>query len=316
MVNPRLRTLLSLANTKNYTETARELNLTQPAISHHIRLLEEEFQIRIFNRVKNKLKLTAEGEILLKYARRIIALYDSCVQDIEACAANIQHLSIGITQTVSEVSMPQIIALYCNEHPGTHVTVVTGTMKDINAQLKLYKLDIAVVEGSVKVEDYVPVLLDTDSLCVIVSPEHPLSGRKSVTFEDIRSEKFILRSKKSGTRTLFANYLSKYSASIKNLNVTIEIDDVSVIRELVALNMGISVVAKSACMDDVRTGRLAAIPFGDADMSREINLLCHKDFAHPEILRDFQDIYRRLIHGVSDVSSVEVLSDDEDEENE
>ena len=313
MFNPKLRTLLSLANTRNYTETARELDLTQPAVSHHIRLLEDEFNIRIFNRVKNKLKLTAEGEILLKYARRIVALYDSCVQDIEACAANVQHLSIGITQTVSEVSMPQIIAIYCNEHPGTHVTVVTGTVKDISAQLKLYKLDIAVVEGAVNAEDYVPVLLDTDSLCVIVSPQHPLADRKSVTFEDIRGEKFILRSKKSGTRALFANYLSKYAESIKNLNVTIEIDDVSVIRELVSLNMGISVVARSACLDDVRTGRLAAIPFGDADMSREINLLCHKDFAHPEILADFQSIYRRLFLDAQEEATASVLPDDEED---
>jgi len=310
MIENKLRTLLSLANTKNYTETARELNLTQPAISHHIRLLEEEFNTRLFVRVKNKLKLTPEGEILLKYARSINALYDNAIAEIEAYTANIRHLTIGITQTISEVSMPQVIALYCNDHPGTRVTVVTDTIKNIYDRLKLYKLDIAVVEGEVMAPDYVPMLLDTDSLCVIVSPLHPLANRSGVTFDDICNEKFILRSKKSGTRTLFANYLSKYSKTIKNLNVTIEIDDVSVIRELVSLNMGISIVARSACVEDVQRGRLAAIAFSDANMSREINMLCHKDFAHPEILRDFRDIYRRLFRS----GSAEV-SDHPDEED-
>ncbi|MEA4822764.1 MAG: LysR family transcriptional regulator [Clostridiaceae bacterium] len=313
MIDTKLRTLLSLANTKNYTETARELNLTQPAISHHIRLLEDEFHTHLFVRVKNKIKLTPEGEILLKYARRINALYDNAQAEIEACTANIRHLTIGITQTVSEVSMPQIIAIYCNEHPGTQIAVVTDTIKNITSQLKLYKLDIAVVEGDVKVQDYVPILLDTDSLCVIVSPLHPLAGRSSVTFDDIRSEKFILRSKRSGTRTLFANYLDKYHESIKNLNVTIEIDDVSVIRELVSLNMGISIVARSACVEDVQRGRLAVIDIADADMSRDINMLCHKDFAHPEILEDFKEIYRRLYTVGTDHHSIAEFAHGEDE---
>ena len=294
MLDTKLRTLLSLANTLNYTETAKELNLTQPAISHHIRQLEEEFHTHLFIRVRNKIKMTPECEILLKYARRINALYDSAQAEIEACTSNIRHLTIGITQTVSEVSMPQIIAIYCNEHPNTQVAVVTDSLKNISNQLKLYKLDIAVVEGDLTAQDYVPVLLDTDSLCVIVSTKHPLAKRGSVTFEDIRAERFILRSGRSGTRTLFARYLAQYNESIKDLNVSIEIDDVSVIRELVALNMGISVVARSACVEDVRSGRLAALTFADADMSRDINMLCHKDFPHPEILEDFREIYRRL----------------------
>ena len=296
MLDTKLRTLLSLAETKNYTETAKELNLTQPAISHHIRQLEEEFHTHLFIRVKNKIKMTPECEILLKYARRINALYDNAQAEFEACTSNIRHLTIGITQTVGEVSMPQIIAIYCNEHPNTQVTVVTDTIKNISSQMKLYKLDIAVVEGDMKAQDYVPVLLDTDSLCVIVSPRHPLASRSSITFDDIRGEKFILRSKRSGTRMLFANYLSQYNENIRNLNVSIEIDDVSVIRELVSLNMGISIVARSACVEDVRAGRLAALDFADADMTRDINMLCHKDFAHPEILEDFREIYHRLYH--------------------
>ncbi|MCI6907800.1 MAG: LysR family transcriptional regulator [Clostridiaceae bacterium] len=313
MIDTKLRTLLSLANTKNYTETARELNLTQPAISHHIRLLEEEFHTHLFIRVKNKIKLTPEGEILLKYARRINALYDNAQAEIEACTSNVRHLTIGITQTVSEVSMPQIIAIYTSEHPGTQVAVVTDTIKNITSQLKLYKLDIAVVEGDVRVQDYVPVLLDTDSLCVIVSPQHPLAKRHSVTFEDIRGEKFILRSKRSGTRALFANYLDQYNAAIKNLNVTIEIDDVSVIRELVSLNMGISIVARSACVEDVQRGRLAVLDISDADMSRDINMLCHKDFAHPEILDDFREIYHRLYSAGIDHSTEPSYAQGEDE---
>ena len=71
MVDGKVRTLLAVVQTGSYTKAAEELHLTQPAVSHHIRLLEQEFGIRIFNLEKRNLVPTAEGAVLIKYARRM-----------------------------------------------------------------------------------------------------------------------------------------------------------------------------------------------------------------------------------------------------
>ena len=76
MISPKLRTLLAVAECQNFTKAAAELSLTQPAVSHHISQLEEELGVTLFIRGKGGLKLTAEGEIVVKYARRMAALYD------------------------------------------------------------------------------------------------------------------------------------------------------------------------------------------------------------------------------------------------
>ena len=84
-----------------------------------------------------------------------------------------------------------------------HINICTDTIHHIYDKLKSYELDVAIVEGNITSPDYKSILLDTDYLCLCVSPHHPLAGRSSVSLQEIKEEKFILRSKTAGTRLLF-----------------------------------------------------------------------------------------------------------------
>lgn len=83
MFDGKASTLLAVVETGSYTKAAQKMNLTQPAVSHQIRLLESEFDIKLFYRAKNKLKLTPQGKILVQYARRAAAVYANACQAIE-----------------------------------------------------------------------------------------------------------------------------------------------------------------------------------------------------------------------------------------
>ena len=83
MIDQKFITFLAVCQYRNFTVAAKQLNLTQPAISQHIKQLESELDITIFNRTNNELKLTNEGNILLKYARRIASLYKDLETKIE-----------------------------------------------------------------------------------------------------------------------------------------------------------------------------------------------------------------------------------------
>ncbi len=82
MIYPKLETLLKVHETNSFTRAAEQLSLTQPAVSQHIRQLEKDLNVKIFNRVEKSLKLTSEGEIVIKYAKRIKMLYDNMQQKI------------------------------------------------------------------------------------------------------------------------------------------------------------------------------------------------------------------------------------------
>ena len=294
MVDVKIKTLLTIVETGNYTRAAQLLNLTQPAVSHHIRMLEAEYGIKIFNRNKKELLLTPEGAVLEKNARRVCSINAAARQAIDDCRRQIKHITVGITQTAAESLMPQVMATYCNDHPHTHINIITDTINNIYNRLKIFELDVGIVEGKVSDPSFTSVLLDTDFLCLIVSPEHRFAKQRSVSLRELMKEKFILRSSNAGTRLLFDSYLRSHSETIRNLNVIMEMDNVTMIKELVAQNMGISIIAHSACREEEQQGRLAVVPIENANMFREINMIHHQDFTHPEILEDFRKIYNRL----------------------
>ena len=275
MFDAKIETLLEVISAGSYTRAAQRLSLTQPAVSHHMRQLEQEFGIHIFYKDKKELRLTPEGEILVKYARRALAVYRNARQAIED----------------SRICVPQVLAEYCNQTPGVHINIVTDTIKNLYDMMRSYELDVAIVDGQFPASGYTEVLLDTDYLCLVVSPIHPLARRASVAIGALQGERFIMRPKGAGTRSMFESYLSECGADIRDFNIIIEMDSVATIKELVAQDLGISVIAHSACREDEQAGRLAVVPLEKPGMVRRINMVHHQDFSHPEILEELRRLY-------------------------
>ena len=187
--------------------------------------------------------------------------------------------------------VPQVLAEYCNQTPGVHINIVTDTIKNLYDMMRSYELDVAIVDGQFPASGYTEVLLDTDYLCLVVSPIHPLARRASVAIGALQGERFIMRPKGAGTRSMFESYLSECGADIRDFNIIIEMDSVATIKELVAQDLGISVIAHSACREDEQAGRLAVVPLEKPGMVRRINMVHHQDFSHPEILEELRRLY-------------------------
>lgn len=294
MIDPKVYTLICVVDEGGYTRAANALHLTQPAVSHHIRQLEADYGLRIFRSDKKELTPTQEGEVLIKYARRALALERATRQAIEDSRRSLRHLTVGLTPTAGENLMPQVLALYCNEHPQMHINIVTDTINNLYHRMELYELDMAVIEGALPGEKFNSILFDTDYLCVITSPQHPFAHRQSVRLEELKRERLILRPPKAGTRTLFDSYLQSQGESVHTFHVMMELDNVAMIKDLVRQNLGVSIIAKSACRAEQQSGKLAAVPIENASMSRDIRLIYHSDFGHPELLEELRALYDRI----------------------
>ena len=160
--------------------------------------------------------------------------------------------------------------------------------------MELYELDLAVMEGALPGEKFSSVLVDTDYLCLITAPVHPFARRQSIKLEELKKERLILRPDKAGTRALFDSYLQSQGESVQSFNIMMELDNVAMIKDLVEQNLGVSIIAKSACREEERSGKLAAVPIENASMSRDIRLIYHSDFGHPEVLEELHAIYDRI----------------------
>ena len=291
MTDIKLDTLLMVYEKKSFTKAAEALSLTQPAVSNHISLLEKELGITIFNRSKSSLKTTEEGEIAVKYARRLRALTCQMKEELRSAKKGGTLVRVGITHTAESNFIAEVLARYASENQGVNIKIITDTINNLYDKLSAYELDVAIVEGRLPDEEINSVLLDTDRLMCIISPSHPLSRKSIVSLEDIQKERLLLRLSSSGTQNLFISHLESINMSIKSFNVILEVDNVATIKDLVRKNFGISILARSACLDELKKGKLLAVPIQNLSMIRETNLLYHKDFNHPYIIEELTKLY-------------------------
>lgn len=294
MLDHRIVTLLTVCQEGSFTAAAQALSLTQPAVSHHIRQLEEEWSIRIFHRKRGTLLPTESGKLAIKYARRAAALNDNFLRELADSSRNITSLRVGITQTAESGVAAQVLAKYSADHEGINITIVTETINNLYAMLTDYRIDLAIVEGRVSDPNIRAVMLDTDYLVCVMSNRNPLAKQSMVTLEELKKERMILRLPDSDTRNLFVSNLESMGLDIEDFDVMLEVDNIATIKDLVRKEMGVSILARSACMDELRKGKLTALPIEDLSMVRQTNLLYLRDFEHTEILRDLTKLYGEM----------------------
>ena len=295
MLDPKLDTLLLVAEKRNFTRAAQALSLTQPAVSHHISQLEQELGVWLFGRGNGDLMLTPEGETVLRYVRRMKALEKKMAEELQEAGRRLTRLRIGITHTAESSIVAEVLARYTNENPGISITIVTDNINNLYDMLENFELDLAVVEGRSTRPELSALMLDTDYLLCVLANTHPLSRSSMITLDEIRQEKLILRLPNSETRVRFESALAAIGESIADFQVILEVDNVATIKDLIRKNLGISILARSACMDELRKGKLTALPIENLSMTRETNLVYHRDFAHKETLQDILALYKKQL---------------------
>lgn len=294
MIDPKLLTLIQVSEDGSFSQAAKSLNLTQPAVSTHIKLLEKELGCQLVVRTKNSAKLTQEGEIAVHYARRMQALYARMDQKIQDAKTQRFSLSIGFTHTAQNSSVIEAIARYAAHQPSLKINFVTGFIKDLYEQVDEYVLDLAIVEGPNENPSLNSILLDTDRIMAAVSPKNELAKKEVVTLDDLRKQKMILRGKASATRQLFEASLESNGASLSEFDVMVESESLGVIKDLVKANDGVSILAASSCADDVKKGKIVLLPILGLAMTRQVNIIFQKGFSHVEVLNGILKEYREV----------------------
>ena len=115
-----------------------------------------------------------------------------------------------------------------------------------------------------------------------------------VTVEELKKERMILRLPNSGTRNLFVSNIESRGLSLDDFNVILEVDNIATIKDLVRRGYGVSILARSACMDELKKGKLTALPVENLSMIREVNILYHQTFRNMDVLREIVRIYNNM----------------------
>ena len=294
MLDNRLYTLLAVAETQNFTRAAQLRALTQPAVSHHISQLEKELGVPLISRRRGMNVLTPEGEIVARYARRMRAIGEKMLTELSGVEGRLVRVRVGITHTSESNLIAEALAKYGSENKGIIITIITDNINNLYDSVENYDLDLAIVDGRPRNTPLNSLLLDTDSLVCVMSNNNPLARHAMVTLEDLKREKLILRLPSSGTRMLFESHLMSVNESIDDFEVTLEVDNIATIKDLIRKDLGVSVLARSACMDEIRKGKIVSLPIENLSMIRETRVVYRSDFPHMEVLSGFIRRYQEL----------------------
>ena len=264
---------------------AKQLYISQPTVSQVIAEIEEQYGVKLFERLSKKLYITREGRQLLDYARHIIALFDEMERSLNYAAAH-HSLRVGATITVGSSVLPAIIRGFEERHPDITTQVWVDNTQVIEGMILESGLDLALVEGEVSSPDLTVTPVLEDELVLICGEGHPFSQLQSVSLQELEGQDFVLREPGSGTRERFSAILAQKGVTVRPKWVCHSSDS---ILAAVAQGQGLSVVSRRLAQQSVQEKELHILPIEDVKLHRTFNLIYHKNKFLSEPMRAFLD---------------------------
>lgn len=275
MLDFRLYTFLNLCRTMNYTHTARELCITQPAVTQHIHFLEEHYGCKLFTYEKKVLRLTPKGEILKKQVHAL----DYRSRKLEELLKEPEklRLRIGATKTIGDYLAAPMISAFLKKKPGSQVSLLVNNTAELLRGLDEGDLDFAMIEGFFDKGEYGCRLMRTEPFIGICSPDNPLASGP-VSVRELLGEHLIVREHGSGTRAVLEHFLEEHNCRVDGFRGVTEVSDFRPMKELVRENVGIAFLYRAVLEKELVRGTLREIRLTDEQgqeirLSHEFNLV-------------------------------------------
>lgn len=266
-----LRAFRVLARTGSFTQTARELHLTQSGISHSMKALETETGCRLLDRLGKKVVLTQAGEQLLQHAEKILSEMESAREALKQLGKwGRGRLRLGASTTACQHLIPPVLREFKESFPEHTITLEPGDTPQLVASLLKQRIDLALTLEAEKEPQLEFHPLFQDELHFIVSARHPWAQSGRVEREEIPRQNYILYSKHSVTFRLIEEYFRREEMV---LNTVLEVGSMEATKELVKLGLGVCILAPWIAKQEIEKGSLVALPLGRKKLTRRWGIL-------------------------------------------
>ena len=269
-----LGSFLEVAKLQSFSRAAEKPFRTQPAISAQVRLLEQECGEKLFDRSGKKVLLTPAGEILLRYAEKLLALQKEAVQAIaELNQTPRGKLHIGANEATCLYVLPKTFARFKQLYPLVQITIYRNFSHKILQKVQEGAVDLGIVTLPLTAHNLEVIPVFRDEVQVVVPKAHPLAKNKSVTVEQFAQHPLILP-KTGHTRVVIDRLLRAYRYS---LQISMELASVETIKKFVGAGLGISLISRTYVQPEVTAGVLKLIPLEGQKLYRELGLVYRRD---------------------------------------
>jgi len=280
-----------VAKRKSFSKAAEALFLSQPSVSNQVKLLEESYGLKLFDRSGRNIELTNPGEILLSYAERIFNLVkeaDSVIEEIKDLKTG--EIRISASNTLGAYYLPDILDLFRKKHPGIEIRMNVGYTQTVVEDILSFRSDLGLIGRAVAHPNIVAIPLWEEELVLIVAKDHPFASCIEIDPSELRGQPFIMSERGSGVREITEEILSKAGISP---DIIMELGENEAIKRAVSSGLGMTIISAAVASRELERGLIRSVQLRGARISRRFYIIHHKDKYISRLIRAFMDEAQR-----------------------
>ena len=289
---------LNVVKSGRLTNAAKEMHLSQSAISMSIKELENILGRPVFDRINKKLVLNEVGRAFHKEVDPIFKK----LSDIEYEFKNSENkgmIRVGASTTIVDYLMPSIICAYMSAYPDVKITLKEGNTQDIADMIKEGSIDVGFVEGFVSGTDIIKEKIGVDEL-LIVTENEAIAKAKPVYIDELASMRWVLREEGSGTREVFLDYIKE---KVDDLNVFLELGHTESIKSILKNRECLTCISKISVDKELQESKLFQVDVKNFECKRDFLMVYHKDKYHSALFEKFVFFSKKLMTQMIDNDS-------------
>ncbi|MGD9271532.1 MAG: selenium metabolism-associated LysR family transcriptional regulator, partial [Syntrophobacterales bacterium] len=275
---------------KSFSQAGKACLLSQPTVSEHIRYLETHLDVRLFDRLGREVVPTRAGEILYKYARRMLILKREAGQTLERYRGKMSgDLELGGSTIPGQYILPSLIGRFRENFPDIFIKLLIGDTMKITTMVLDGQLELGVVGAKIKSNKLQFKQLFDDELVLAVSPNHRWAKRSAIRLEELPEAPFIMREQGSGTRMTMLEIFEQAGLDSQEFKVVAEMGSTDAIRQAIKAKVGVSILSRRAIADELQFEQLCHVPVKGLSLARHFYLVTHNKRSRSPVGQAFVD---------------------------
>jgi DNA-binding transcriptional LysR family regulator len=286
----RLEVFTKVFQQKSFSKAGQALFLSQPTVSEHIRLLEEDLGLTLFDRQGKEILPTKAGQFLFQYANQLMSLRQDSLRAMKQFRdKGVGELLIGGSNIPGQYILPGLLGVFKKSFPGIRIRLWIGDTQRIQEKVLDGTIELGLVGALIEHRRISSQPLTTDELVCISLPGRAGEKQRAVDPDKLLSLPFIIREKGSGTRRSLEQALKKIHLDPKDLQVVAEMGSNEAIRQAVKAGLGVSVISRRAVLEDLDQGRLQEIKIRKFPLLRNFYLISLNQRTLSPLAQEFKE---------------------------
>ncbi len=285
-----LNVFVEAAQAQNFSVAARRLYLSQPAVSLHVRNLEKQLGVELFQRNGRNIALSEPGRLLLPLAQHLLRDAKRLEETMWGLQGKvIGRLSIACSTTVGKYILPRLVAGFRARYPGVAVEINVMSRRAAVERLLEDRAEISVVSTRLNHHDLEFAAFLTDQVVLIVPPGHLWADGRTIAPQDLLTVPFIMREPTAGAYEILAEGLAAHGLGIEELQVVLTLANAEAIEMSVEAGLGVAFVSRVAAARGLALGKVVEAPVAGMTLARTIYMVRHQRHASTPLQQAFWD---------------------------